>query len=194
MIREYVLAQVGGEFGIGGIFTNDQIYDTWEKFSPTLQRVLWSLEQRPPILQAAIISKAPQNVIRDIISSYQGCILRRDSFGRLSINVAMEKDLKWGEGMKEVVEATAESLERPIIHVAAEYGLKWDNNMEELVNTNVIEVLNGRDGPSGLSLFMLAALGDTCDLSSIYAMAKMNPGTFGEFSSRSNMRKRKREE
>ena len=48
--------------------------------------------------------------------------------------------------------------------------------MKELVEENVDEIMNGHDNMSGLDLFMIAAMGDHHDLSTIYGMMRMNPG------------------
>lgn len=71
MIKESIVTQVGGEFGIGSIFNvetkrcQDQIYSKWESIVPSLKIAMSSLpNQEIPILHAAILSKAPKYIIR----------------------------------------------------------------------------------------------------------------------------------
>ena len=49
--------------------------------------------------------------------------------------------------------------------------------MKEQIEADVDEIMNGHDSLTGLRLFMVAAMGEYNDLSSIYAMMKMNPET-----------------
>lgn len=185
MVKEGILAQVGGEFGIGGIFnsvnTNDEqkrIFHQWESFATFLKTAMTSIQQQyrqqVPLLHAAIIAKAPQHIIKDIIDRFD-CVLIRDSFNRYPINVAVEEGLEWHEGMREVIYATATSQKRPIINIAAQYGVRWNNQMREIVESNSHQVVDGCDNETGLHIFMLAAMGDNCDLSSIYGLRRMSP-------------------
>lgn len=204
MIKEGLLAELGGEFGIAGLFScNDEendtspsqnnstcgiqekIYSKWENYiAPSLETVVVSLEHKKlPILHAAIMAKAPQHVINDTINRFD-CILSKDSFGRYPVHVAVEIDLgENNERMKQVMniilEATAAAQQRPVIHVAAEYGLKWNRCVKELVESNIEEVVDGCDGLTGLRLFMLAAMGSKeggcCYLNSIYGLMRMSP-------------------
>ena len=184
LLKEGILAQFGGEFGLGGLFIEEEniqriIYDQWEDLAVFLELVIRSLheEQKPPILHAAINAKAPRFIISMIIERFDfyDCILRTDSLNRLPIDVAVKVGLRWKKGMKVVTEATAESLQHPVIYVAAQYGLTWSNGMREIVESNVDEVVHGCDNLTGLSLFMVAANGNASDLSSIYGMLRINP-------------------
>ena len=47
--------------------------------------------------------------------------------------------------------------------------------MKELAEANGDEIMNRYDGSTGLRLFMIAAMGYSNDLSSIYGMMKMGP-------------------
>ena len=180
VVKEYISAQIGGEFAIGGLFNNasdslrNQIFDKWEKFSTSLATAISSLQTLPCILHAAIIAKAPPHIIADIIDCYD-CISIRDSFNSLPISLAKERGLEWSEGMREVIEATSAKRQCPIIHVAAEHGLPWSDYMRELIESNTAEVVDGVDNMSGLRVFMLAAVGKNSDLSTIYGMMKMSP-------------------
>ena len=79
--------------------------------------------------------------------------------------------------MQELIEATAAGQQRPSTYVAAQYGLEWNNHMSEIVESHVEEVLEGVDNITGLHLFMLAAMGNSCDLSSIYGMMRLSPSS-----------------
>lgn len=185
MLKEGILAQLGGEFGIGGIFncvnTDDEqkrIFHQWESFGPFLKTAMTSIHQQyhiqVPILHAAIIAKAPQHIIKDIIDRFD-CILAIDSFNRYPVNVAVDEGLEWHEGMREIISATSIAKKCPIINIAAQYGLKWNNHMGELAESVSHQVPHARDNKTGLQLFMLAAMGCDSDLTSIYGMRRMSP-------------------
>ena len=187
LMKECILANIGGEFGIGGLFNvarqevQDNIYDNWEELLPALKftmlEELFQAQQQPPILHAALLAKAPSHIIQSIICHFEYSILKTDSLGRYPIEVAFDKDLKWNEGLREVVEVTttAQQYGGPSIYTAARYGLKWSNHMKELGEDNVDEVVDGYDSLTGLRLFMVAAMGDRHDLSGIYGLIRMSP-------------------
>ena len=206
LIQQGILAEYGGEFGIGGLFVeNDvvqrRIYNRWAELADFLEIAMQSLyqEQHPPILHAAIIAEAPHSVISIIIErfSFYGCILTRDSLNCLPINIAVKYDLEWNEGMQDVIEATAAALQQPPIYAAAQFGVKWSDDMRELAESEVDEVILGCDDVTGLCLFMLAAMGEYSDLNTIYSLLKMSPGRIQHLSMESrntNCRKRKKGE
>ena len=183
LLKECILANVGGEFGIGGLFNTasdevqDKIYKEWEQISPVLESTMISLQDKKyPILHAAILAKAPPYVIHDIINQFECSVLRVDSLNRYPIEVAVKEGLEWNRGMKEIVEATsAAQQQHSSIYAAAQYGIKWDNHMKQLTESNVDEIMNGYNRLTGLRLFMVAAMGDCYDLSGIYGMMKMSP-------------------
>lgn len=186
MLKEGILSEID-DYEIGGLFVdNDEIqrtiYDDWEEISDYLETAMQQLQQeeqiQPPILHAAIRNKAPEHILQSIIERFRtyDCLLTRDSRNRLPINIAVEDGLPWDKGMREVIEEMAAAQQQPmIIYTAAHYGLKWSDGMKELVDSNVNEVINGHDSLTGLSLSMVAAMGDSSDLSSIYSMKRMNP-------------------
>ena len=101
------------------------VYEDWETTAaPALSRVISSMEyiDYPPLLQAAIVAKAPRNIIANIINRFD-CIMIRDNVGNLPINVAVEQRLGWEVGMNS----------------AAYYGLQWTNQMQELVESQITE-------------------------------------------------------
>ena len=193
IMKEYILAEIGGEFGVGGLFhgspyqrVQDEIYEQFYIFLPALMFVIETLQdqEKPPILHAAIIAKAPLKVMENIINHFDYSILKKDSFNRYPLQVAMEEGLGWNEGLQDIVEATAvaqhqqyPSIKASIIYTAAKYGLEWKNHMKELAkaNKNVDILMNGHDSLTGLRLFMVAAMGEKYDLSAIYGMMRMGP-------------------
>ena len=190
-LQDNILSKFGGEFSIGGVFNvaNEEgqryIYRIWETVAPLLERIFGSLQQQgqplPPILQAAILAKAPTSIVLNIIHRFEYSILARDSLNRLPIIIALEEQKLLdhdssssssigrdkGEIIQHHMKATAKAQNRSIVHVAAEYGLKWSDisssnnsyNMRELAMSNVEEVINGYDSFTGLRVFMLVAVG-----------------------------------
>lgn len=158
------------------------MYLKCEELAPALTskkiiRPLQKVQQEPPILHAAILAKAPVNIIRDIIKWYRYSITKMDSLNRYPIQVAIEEGLKWDQGMKHVVEATAIAQQQnSSVYAAAQYGLKWKYHMKELAELYADEVMNGHDSLMGLRLFMVAAMDDrTSELSSVYGTMRMSP-------------------
>ena len=151
-------------------------------------------EQKPPILHAAILAKAPLHVIQDIVNRFDYTLLKVDSLNRIPIEIAIDKCLGWSEGMQDIVEATTlVQQQRSSIYVAAKYGLRWSNGMKELAEENVDEIMNGNDSSTGLRLFMYAAMSSSrCDLSVIYGMMRMGPDQRIDFDECTNTRKRTR--
>lgn len=172
--------QVGGEFSIGGIFNvapdslQFEIYEVWEDVIFPIIIENKSLMETQPILHAAIIGKAPPFIMRDLIDNLD-CLTTRDSMGRYPIDVAISDALKWNGGMKEIVEGMAVKENRSIINVALHYGLKWSNHMKEILESSLKGNEMERDQMTGLELFMLAAVGDGCDLNVVYCTLTHNP-------------------
>ena len=186
LVKESILANIGGEFGLGGLFNvagqkvQQKIYEKWDKILPILNSTFETLEdqQKPPILHAAILAKAPLNVIRSIINQFKYSVSKVDSLSRYPIEVAFVKGRDWTEGLQEVVKATSalQLRQSRIMYSAAQYGYEWGKYyMKELVEENVGEIMNGYHSLTGLRLFMIAAMGDCCDLGVIYGMMKMGP-------------------
>ena len=121
LIEEGLRLGFGGEFGIGGLFnycttaTTDEngniIYDhphqieiykdRWnDSILPAFRnQELKALLNHQPILHAAIIAKAPSNIIQDIIKYFPQSVTFQDSKGRHTIGVAIREGLKWDEGL-----------------------------------------------------------------------------------------------
>jgi hypothetical protein len=173
--------QVGGEFGIGGLFNfaseegQQRIFQHWNNTIPPALEMNATLISRQPILQAAIIVRTPLHLIQDIISQF-GCIVTQDSRGRYPIDVAVTEGLGWGDGIEDIVHTHREASfvdwqgqARLMINVATLHGLKWENGMEE-VSVESREEVGNADALTGLFPFMLAATGESSDLSSIYEL------------------------
>ena len=182
--------EIGGELGIGGLFmvssatekVQQEIYDVWKEISPTVAKVVSSLEDiretRIPILHAAIVAKAPPSVLRDIMARFD-CITVKDSMNCYPIDLALEAKMKWKDGMKDIIEAMAVQQCRSNVHVAAHYGLQWKNRMKKLLISSFKKkdvTKKEQDDPmTGLSLFMLCAVGEKSNLNSIYASLQHSP-------------------
>ena len=196
-VRECILADVGGEFGIGGLFNNvDSAREIWREVLPILESVVDSLQehQKPPILHAAILAKAPLHIIKDIINHFEFSILQTDSLIRCPLVIALEEGLEWNKGLQQIIRATAIAQhQHNSIYTAAQYGLKWTSHMKELAEGNGDEMMNGYDSLTGLRVFMMAALGDYLDLSSIYGMMRMSPDTRNVLISKGYSNKRRRQ-
>ena len=186
LVKEYISTNIGGEFGIGGLFNvarqevQERIYEKWDEILPVLESITESLQEwQTPFLHAAIITRAPSRIIQDIITQLEYSVLNTDSLNRYPIQVAFEECLGWSEGLQEIIEATAAAQQQDSsIYTAAKYGLKWRHHMKKLAEANVNEMMiNGYDGLTGLHLFMVAAMGDCHDLSAIYGIMRMSPDT-----------------
>ena len=183
LLKECIIAGIGGESGIGGLFNvtsqlvQHRIYEKWDQLLPVLVSITELLqEHQTPILHAAIIAKAPSRILQSIINHFEYAILTTDSSNRYPIQAAVEGGLVWSNGLQEIIEATALAQQQyPSIYTAAQYGLKWSHHMKELVEANVNEMMSGCDRLTGLHLFMIAAMGDCHDLSAIFGMMRMNP-------------------
>jgi hypothetical protein len=187
LILRGIQYQIGGEFGLGGIFNfvsgedQNDIYEKWNDVIVPALEMDETLSSGQPILQAAIIAKAPLRIIRDIISRFDSCISTTDSMGRYPINVGIIERLKWDDGMEDIVRAftawtVVQGQSRLMINVAALYGLPWRNGMRETLEESMNEVgNNNEDTLTGLLPFMLAAMGDSFDFDSIYELIRASP-------------------
>lgn len=150
-IEEGIRQQVGGEYGIGGLFVEhlgltaaDLLVDrrglSWNVFTPIIQGAIGNA----PILHGAIIARKVSisytNHIRAICNNIGNAASRRDSKGRLPIHIAAEKGLRWKDDM-----------------------------MEDIVKTN-FNAVRERDPVTGLPIYALAAASDYCSLSTLYEL------------------------
>ena len=63
----------------------------------------------------------------------------------------------------------------PTIYVAAQHGIQWRNYMRDLVDSNTEELVYGFDSDTSLRVFMLAAMGNYSDLSTVYGIMRKSP-------------------
>ena len=197
LIEEGIRHNLGGEFGIGGLFNSCKDEDGKVYYDHPMQvklyKFVWNRSILPlfhdddetliailneqPILHAAIIAKAPSNILRDIIDIFPQSLSFQDSCGRYAIDVAFGEGLKWGDGLKKIVADFASQQRRTILSVGSHYGLKWGDGMEELVEANH-EQIGIMDEKTNLYPFMLAAVGDTStsfDLTVVFNLLKKRP-------------------
>ena len=98
--------------------------------------------------------------------------------GRYPIDVAIEHNLKWDEGMREIVEAVSAARGQSLVHVCAKHGLQWENGMkvvvlaDEIGDADDIEMV---DISSALYPFMVAAMGPKHDFNAIFELTKRSP-------------------
>ena len=199
LISAGIQHKIGGEFGIGGLFNSCidangdiisrcgrqmEVYPSWNSLiAPALDDEALLIHQ--PILHAAILSKAPSNIIHDIIDRFPNCVSFQDSSDRYPIDVAIEEGLEWEEGLRMITETLATQQGRAIIFVAAYHGLEWDNGMKNIAEENTTDI--GKvDELTGFYPFALAANRElrgsssssrrTCSsLKSIFHLMKKNP-------------------
>jgi hypothetical protein len=137
-----------------------------------------------PILHTAIIVSAPLPITQDIISQFD-CITTQDSRGRYPIDVAMTEGLSWGDDrMEDIIHVHTPALTTDqqgqaclTINVAALHGLKWENGTREVADKSMNEIGNSNyvDALTALFPFMLAAVGESFDLSSMYELMWQSP-------------------
>ena len=185
-------------FGIEGVFNlllwgeSRELFreHVWRDFVYILEQVYPKLQTPPSILHAAILTNAPEHVIRDIIVRFD-CIFIRDNKGKYPIELAIEKGIAWDKGMKVIIEEIT-SME----NVAARYGIEWESKMKELVNTNVDVIENGSrtDPITGLSPIVLATMCYKSDLNSIFCTLRSNPQLIECSVATTALKKRKRGE
>merc|ERR1712045_740514 len=106
-----------------------------------------------------------ENVSADIIS------VLIDVGGR---DLVMETNNDGDTVPLEAIVAASQHLSSIFYNLAKE-GLTWGNHMKELTESNTEEIVNGCERSLGLRAFMVAAMGEENDLSSIYGMMRMSP-------------------
>ena len=184
LIDKGIKYSIGGEFGIGGLFEGfpehfmqHPFWLSWERnFIPSLQQSFTAQPNDPnnntvPILQAAIIHKAPLFAITSTLAELN-CVNIKDSSNRYPLDVGIEYGLTWHKGVKNIAEKVAETQGRPLLNVCAEHGLQWENGMSTIMSKIDISAFDTKDDSSGLFPFMLAAMGQTTDLNSLFKMTK----------------------
>ena len=126
----------GGLFNVARQEVQNKIYEKWEDLSPALKSTLESLheEQQPLILHAAIISKAPSNILQRITNQFEYSVTKTDSLHRYPVEVALKQGLSWKDGLQQILKTSVliQQQEYPtkIMISAAKYGLKWRHHMK----------------------------------------------------------------
>lgn len=174
---EIIESQSLGEFGIGILFLDENIteQDHWTHIViPTLVALMKEYPQ-VPILQSAILYEAAPMFIQDIASNID-CLHIVDSKGRYPIEVGIQKNLGWYDGLRGIFEeyAAEHEHENDILALALKYGLQWDNGMGDLTQEFAYAVKR-QNQQNGLYPFMVMAEGRNYDLTSIYHLMKMFP-------------------
>lgn len=179
---------IGGEFAVGGLLNTapdeiqKHIFDCWiGRLDHVLQEVL-KKHPKVPLMQSAIIAKAPRGVIQNLIETHEGVIALHDSKGRYPLDVAVEEDLPWDQGLKDVFNASMKlsmNSARYSINVAALHSLRWDNGLQEVAKNSTSMEESAQyhylDEVTKLYPFMLAALGPNSDLDSTFELMRKTP-------------------
>ena len=124
-----------------------------------------------PVPHAATRHKAPTDVIKSTLEDLD-CVNNTDRSNHYPLDVSIEYWLKWDEVMKDIAEVFASDQGRPLLNVCAEHGLQWENGMSTIMSEIDISAFDTKDDSSGLFPFMLAAMGQTTDLNSLFKMTK----------------------
>ena len=119
MIKKGIDLQVGGEYGIGGLFIFPQsiivrkrLYDNWDPIVlPALEQVMAlphfkNLPILQAIIHAIIYNRAPPKIINSTKDKFSFSTNTMDSYGRYPLDVAIHHSLEWNRGMKELVEGS----------------------------------------------------------------------------------------
>jgi hypothetical protein len=182
LLQQGLHHQVGGEFGIGGLFLKDEHGQTamevmhshhnWDDITASIGDMV----QNTPFIHAAI-GNVSEECLCEILSRFSYLLHTRDSMGRLPIEVAVQQNLKWENGMRCLLFAYAQKEQRSATHVAADHGVTWENGMSNLLlNSEEYYHVEHEDPGTGLYPFMLAASGEGSDLRTIYELLRISPG------------------
>ncbi len=201
LINKGIQLQIGGQYSIGGLFPlgdrNDQcehdlighdlIYMTQvSNVPPTLEQVMAMPNNRHlPILQAMIVNKAPEYIIKSAVRTFVDSINTRDSFDKYPIHVAVEYGLSWDDGLEQIVEAFASAQQTAQFSVCIKYGVQWENGMRNILENSDVGILENADTVTGLYPFMTAAVGGEnygYDFDSVFHLIKSSPLLVKQFS------------
>ena len=146
------------EFSIGGLlphnFSWEDFRECWDELLPVLIDVYWFMQREEPnktplLLHTMILSKAPKDMILDVLDNenFDSIVSMKDSLGRYAVHVAIEINLPFDQGMKEILQETIAMIGCDFLH-----GVAQDTRFRML---------------------MTAAVG--CDLNTIYSLISMDP-------------------
>jgi|EP01083_Nonionella_stella_P029909 ankyrin repeat protein len=142
-MREGLLQNIGGEYGMGGIFIKDRCGNStldllFERMSCWVTvELINEVARGRPLLHGAICNVSLET-LKKIINKFPWSVSSQDRNGRLPIHVAAETNLTWQNGMKDLVQANEGSIEAADSKV------------------------------TGLYPFALAAAGKSSDLNTVY--------------------------
>lgn len=194
LVSQGILLQVGGEFSLGGIFSDPDFYmiptdknsvdpNLYGYIDPFLKSAIASIKnEHPPLLHAALMNNIHESIVEEIINEYgDWCLWMRDSLGRLPIDVAIEIRTPWDSGMRVLLEVISCEKERSVLFLAAHHGLQFTNYMKELAESSELLLADEHDDETGLDVFMVAASSDHYDLDSIYGLLRMCPEALNKY-------------
>lgn len=182
-IAPFVIRNLLG--GIHNVDTNEehmttrwsQIY-SMDDFSVFFLASIAEVFKDKPFLQKAI-GYTTRNGIVDIIDHFENCATIRDSNDELPIEVAVKKNLKWDDGLKDILEITVASdkYERSALMLSCTYGLKWNNGMDQIVNCRCYDddELYKVDAVYGLYPVLLLATCENAELQGIFELVREAP-------------------
>ena len=194
LLEQGIASGAFNEYEIGGLFstitigTKEQsVIDallskpgmTWDEIVQSIQNVMFKVTSGTnalPLVHGAIMCQSFANgdkTLKDLIQSFPYSVFVPDHEGILPIIVAKEHQVKWKNGMKEIVETLANVMpgKRNTIHICTLYGLSLDCGVKQMIDTNS-SCLSIVDKYTGLYPFMLAAAGSSSNLDSIYYMIR----------------------
>ncbi len=151
LLKEGILHNIGGEYGMGGLWMQDNNGLSTLDYLIKHRSVSWGAIRRRlseiakgmPLLHGAIVHNIHPDLIKRIISEMPWSTRVRDKSGRLPIHVAAERGLTWGNGLEDIFKGYADA----------------------------IEILDSRQHTK-LYPFAIAAIGKNNDLDTVYSMLR----------------------
>ena len=186
LIKEGIHHDIGDEFSMGGLLQGLHIQRSdvrfqgyWEYHLFPVSMEVYRLinnespSETLPLLHSMIKFNAPKFIIVDTLYRLEGLASIKDTKGRDALDFAIEMNLPFDQGMREILEFTAKANDLNILHCAAQHGLPWKSGMKRLVEVNLNYALYGINEKIGLKLFMTAAVGGNLD--TFYSLIRMDP-------------------
>ncbi len=196
LINKGIELNIGGQYSIGGLFSkntsqmvNNVIYGKWDvKLLPALEQVLaMPNNHHLPILQALIVNEASRDIIKSAVDNFTHFINTRDSLHKYPIDVAVENDLLWEDGMEQIVEAFSSVKQTTPFNICVKHGVQWGNGTRiTLESSAALDILETVDTSTGLYPFMVAAVGGEnngykYDFDSVFELIKSRPLVVRQF-------------
>lgn len=189
LINKGIQFRIGGEYGIGGLFfspashevTQNEMYGKWNRcVLPAIESIITQPHHlHLPLLHAVIINKAPPHIIKSTVRKFPESVNTTDSFGRLPIDVAVQRSLSRNNGMEEIITAFLSNQQPSVVFmVCIKNGLRWDDGMRSVVAGVGMDDIEREDEATCLYPFMLAGVGHGkhgFDVVSIFHLIKRSP-------------------